>query len=226
MGMTGLLLLPLAAACGDGGGELKDVTARRRLEMDTTAAAPGDTSPRDTGYTLPTFITDTPAATAARPDSAAKDTAKPPAPASEWTAGPSEGRHPDATATLRGLRVAQQNGFDRLVLDFGDGPVPGWRVEYVDRPVRQCGSGQVAPVAGQAWLRIRLSGAQAHDDAGTPTVRQRDLPLALPVMKQLVMTCDFEGEVELVLGLAAPWPYKTAELGSPSRLVVDVRQQP
>jgi hypothetical protein len=218
----------LTAACKDEGGELRDVTARRRAELanrDTTRDAADDTAGPDTGYAIPAFIGDTPAVSARR-DSAARDSAKAPAPSGEWTAGTREARHANVVGIVRGFRVAGNDGFDRLVLDFGDGPLPGWRVEYVEGPVRQCGSGRATQVAGQAWLRVRLRTAQAHDDAGVATVRQRDVPLGLPVMRQLAMTCDFEGDVEVVLGLSSANPYRVMELRGPQRLVVDVRQKP
>lgn len=223
--------LVLAAACGDQGGELKDATDRRRAEMaNRDTSKDGTGAAGDTGYAIPTFVGDTPAvpSTPAKPakaDSAAKDSAKAPAPGGgEWTTAKRDVVRPRVVGTLRGLRVAQQNGFDRLVLDFGAGAAPGWHVEYVDGPVAQCGSGQVVRVAGDAKLLVRLRTAQAHDDAGAPTVRQRDLQLTLPVMKQLTMTCDFEGDVEIVLGLDSRQPYRVMELQSPNRLVIDLKQ--
>jgi hypothetical protein len=224
-----LAAVAFAAACGDEGGELKDATARRRAELanrDTARDARADTAGPDTGYSIPAFVSDTAAAAAAKTDTTAKDSAKGAAAAQDagWTAGAREVKRPNVVGVLRGLRVAQQAGFDRLVLDFGAGPVPGWRLEYVDRPITQCASGQTMPVAGQAWLRIRLRTAQAHDDNGAATVRQRDIPLTLPVMKQMVMTCDFEGDVDLVLGADSRQPYRVMELQSPNRLVIDLKQ--
>jgi hypothetical protein len=40
----------------------------------------------------------------------------------------------------------------------------------------------------------------------------------------MVMTCDFEGDVALVLGVSARQPFRVAEYANPSRLVVDVKQ--
>lgn len=220
-----------SAACGDQGGELKDVTARRRAEQlaadsanDSAAARP----PADTGYQIPAFADqDTAARTA--PAAAPADTAAKPAtpaapPPAEWTSATREVGRPGVAATLRGLRTAANAGYDRVVLDFGAGAVPGWQVEYVDTPVRRCGSGEPVEIAGDGRLRIRLRTAQAHDDAGQPTVRQREQSLSMPNLRELEMTCDFEGDVEIVLGVSSPKPYRVMELSSPSRLVVDVQQ--
>src|SRR5690606_27311808 len=50
-------------------------------------------------------------------------------------------------ATITGLsthtavRAGRQQGFDRVVFEFGSGGLPGYTIEYVGRPIRQCGSG-------------------------------------------------------------------------------------
>jgi hypothetical protein len=124
-------------------------------------------------------------------------------------------------AVLREVRAAEQQGFDRVVFEFEGSAVPGYRIGYQDQPV-QCGSGEPVEVAGEAWLQVQLLPAQAHTEAGEPTVQQRERHLALPVLKELESTCDFEADVTWVLGLASRRPYRVQELASPARLVVDV----
>jgi hypothetical protein len=226
--------LCLAAACRDEGGELRDATARRRAELanrDTSkdhAAAPADTSTR-----LPAFLADTPTRAPVAPakppaDTAAKDTAMAAAPANAWTTGVRQGGRATTLVTLRGLRASSNavDGYDRIVLDFGTQAVPRWRVSYADSPPSRCGSGQATTVPGQAWLVIHLRTTQAHDDAGQPTIRQRQASLNMPVMRQMEITCDFEGETEIVVGVSAANPYRVLELTNPSRVAVDVRHQP
>jgi hypothetical protein len=232
MTMTAALLACVAGACRDKGGELRDATARRRAELanrDTTRDR-ADDALADTEARLPAFADDTVTRTAvvARPDSAPRDSAAAPPPAATgWAVAPRQGGSATARATLRGLRAASNpEGFDRLVLDFGTDAVPRWRVGYAARPPFRCGSGQAAQVEGARFLGVRLQGTQAHDDQGQPTVRQRELPLNMPVMRAMVMTCDFEGEVELVVGVAAGNPYRVMELANPTRLVIDVQRQP
>ena len=132
-------------------------------------------------------------------------------------------------AILRAVRTASHAEFDRVVFDFGDGRVPGYHIEYIDRPVRQCGSGDVTQVQGDGWLRMRLEPARAHefrdDTLAVVTVTDRNRDLALPVLKQLVLTCDFEAQVEWVAGVASPNRYRVMELERPARLVVDVRRR-
>ena len=147
-----------------------------------------------------------------------------PSGAFEGTAGIVEKQRPDApVAVLREVRSASQEGFDRVVFEFEGSALPGYHVEYVDRPVLQCGSGEPVQVAGEGWLEVRLTPAQAHTEEGEATVKERERRLSLPVLKELESTCDFEAHVTWVLGVASPNRYRVLELSNPARLIVDVR---
>jgi len=119
------------------------------------------------------------------------------------------------------VRAARNEGFDRVVFEFRDA-VPGYHVEYIDEPVRDCGAGEVRTIAGDGWLEVRLYPAVAHTEAGAPTVTERERALALPILRELELTCDFEAVVTWVLGTASPHRYSVLELRDPPRLVVDV----
>jgi hypothetical protein len=125
--------------------------------------------------------------------------------------------------TLQAVRVARNDGFDRVVFEYAGDVLPGYRVEYVDRPVRACGSGDEVPLAGQGWLSVSMQPAQAHTEAGQPTIPERELRPELPVVLELERTCDFEGEVTWVLGNQSPKRFRVLELKGPARLVVDVQ---
>jgi hypothetical protein len=142
----------------------------------------------------------------------------------EGTAGIVSKPKPNApVATLRAVRTARHETFDRVVFEFEGATAPGYHVEYIDRPVRTCGSGEVVPLAGDGWLEIRLQPAAAHDEAGNATVEARAFGPDLPVLSELRLTCDFEADVTWVLGLRSPNRYRVLELSNPVRLVVDVK---
>lgn len=142
-----------------------------------------------------------------------------------WTAGKVESRRPVQEATiLRAVRTGRHRGFDRVVFEFR-AKVPGYEVEYVDKPVRDCGSGDVVPVRGHGWLMVRMIPAHAHTEDGRATVKFRRKPLRLAVLRELVSTCDFEAHVEWVLGVSSPNRFRVFELSNPSRLVVDIRHR-
>lgn len=126
-------------------------------------------------------------------------------------------------ATLTEVRAAEHAEYDRVVFEFASGPLPGYRVEYATGPVVQCGSGDEVSVPDAAKLIVRLEPARAHDDSGNVTIAGRQRVLALPNIERLLIICDFEAQVEWVLGLAARTPYRVSELSEPPRLVLDVR---
>ena len=147
------------------------------------------------------------------------------APASAgWTAGlnvlPGSGNGP---AVLTSVRHAVHARFDRLVFEFAPGARPGARSEYIDTPVRHCASGEVVPLAGDAWLQLKLSPAGAHNEEGHPTIAERAQTLNMPIIKELKLTCDFEADVTWVAGVSSPQKYRLFVLENPPRVVVDVR---
>ena len=140
-----------------------------------------------------------------------------------WTAGIIDRPQPDApTSTLAAVRSATHDDFDRVVFEFNE-RVPGYHLEYIDSPVRKCGSGKVTQMAGDGWLEVRMSPAKAHTSEGQSTVAERERILNLPVLSELELTCDFEGMVTWVFGVESPNRYQVRELSSPPRLVIDVR---
>jgi len=125
--------------------------------------------------------------------------------------------------TLQSVSTTSCEGFDRVVFEFNTPATPGYRASYIDKPIRQCGSGNTVSVAGDAWLEVQMSPAQAHTDAGQATIAQTNRTVNLPNLRQLVQTCDFEGQVTWVLGVGNPKRYRVVELTNPSRIVVDVK---
>lgn len=154
---------------------------------------------------------------------------RPPAPAPaptapfEGTAGIEKRPHPppEHPVVLSGVRAGRHQGYDRVVFEFEGDQFPSTEVEYVDEPVRHCGSGQVAELAGDGWLELRFQHAVAHR-MGKPTVSDREQHPKLPVARELELTCDFEGHVTWVIGVQAPNRYRLLELPSPPRVVVDI----
>lgn len=148
--------------------------------------------------------------------------------ADDWTAGITVDTATVATGTavVTAVRTGVHEGYDRVTVEFaGDSSLPGYHIEYVDRPLHECGSGRQIHPVGDAWLEIRLDGAAAHTEAGTPTLPGREIDVAGPLLRRMYRTCDFEGVVTFVAAVASPQPYRVMELTGPSRLVIDFRHQ-
>lgn len=126
-------------------------------------------------------------------------------------------------AVLRQVRTAQHEAHDRAVFEFEGGEFPGYHIEYIDKPVRACGSGDVVALKGDGWLEIRFYPANAHTEEGKPSVENRERTPNQKIIKQLKLTCDFEADVTWVLGVASPNKYRVLELKNPTRLAIDIK---
>ena len=158
------------------------------------------------------------------PPDTTKTSARADTPAAAWTDDPVHVERATDEATLRAVRSAAHDGFDRVVFEFAEATLPSYHIAVPDAPVRQCGSGRPVSLSGDARLEVRFDRTRAHTDAGTPTVTDRERSPGLPRLRVLTLTCDFEGMVEWALGLATPGPFRVTELTDPTRLVVDVRR--
>ncbi len=199
---------------GSGTAPVADVTP-----IDTRPIA----TPEDPGLAPPPRPTSAAAGGPSGP-SGPKEEAETPAADFKGTTGPTEKKREGIKpVVLREVRAARNEGYDRLVVEFAGDGVSGYKIDYLKGQATKCGSGDTVPIAGQALLRIRLQPAQAHDDAGKATIKERERKLDLPVMQEMEMTCDFEGQVEWVIGLGKQANYRVLELASPPRIVVDVQ---
>ena len=175
---------------------------------------------------LPSRTAEPPMTPSPSPRNAPADEAASEAPADfEGTVGNTEKKNPNATGTvlLNEARSAKHANYDRVVFEFGGSHLPSYKLEYIDKPVRACGSGDVVPFQGDAWLSVRFTGANAHTEAGEATIKDRTRSPNHTIVKDLKLICDFEAEVEWVLGVSSPNKYRVLELKNPTRLVVDIK---
>ena len=169
-----------------------------------------------------------PAATASVHDNVAGGFSKPEPGETEsaefkGTAGVTEKKRADiAPVLLKAVRTGHHASFDRVVFEFEGNALPGYLIEYVDKPIRDCGQGAVVPISGTGFLMIQLQPANAHTEAGQPSVQNRQQSPGLPVLKELKLICDFEAQVQWISGLSSPNRYRVLELTDPARLVVDI----
>lgn len=123
---------------------------------------------------------------------------------------------------LKEVRAARHQNFDRVVFEFEGDVVPGYRVEYLEKPAKDCGAGEVVTISGDRSLLIAIQPAQAHSESGVSTISNRHQTPGYPVIKEMKLICDFEAHLEWLMGVGWPSRYRVLELSSPARLVVDV----
>lgn len=128
---------------------------------------------------------------------------------------------------LRDLRVAEHDGFDRLVVQLDGTGTPGWQVEYVDKP-RAEGSGETVDVRGDHALQVMISGVTLPEGDPPPWDHYEGPRHFVPEDGGDVDDVDylgwFEGYSQLFLGIDGDKaPFRVFTLDNPSRLVIDVQ---
>ena len=131
---------------------------------------------------------------------------------------------------LKQVRAARQpDGTERVVFEF-EGTVPGHRIGFIERPVREDGSGDEVQVEGAAVLGVHFEPASGVDLSG-PEMRMvykgpRRLDLATSTVVDVVRVTDFEANLDWAIGLDSRVGFKVTVLGDPGRIVVDVEPSP
>ena len=129
----------------------------------------------------------------------------------------------DASVTVRDIRVARQDGFDRVVFEVGGTGTPGWDVRYVDTASSQ-GSGEEVDVAGDAVLQVSLTGAGYPYDTGVEEFSSSGPVSAADavVVTEVVFDATFEGTTTAFVGTTRQAPFRVYLLQDPARVVVEV----
>lgn len=151
-------------------------------------------------------------------------TAAAPAPAVEWRTTGTSWENPDAKHPLVvGLRYAQHENFDRVVIDI-DNRLPSYKIRYV-RDFTYDGSGADVPIRG--GLTIRFFPAYAHGAGGKSVYDGPKLTRpGFETLKGIALLGDYEGYVSFAFGLEGfRAPYRVMRLHNPQRIVIDFKHQ-
>jgi hypothetical protein len=139
------------------------------------------------------------------------------------TTEPSTTEHTGGPVVVTGLEVGGHAAFDRLVFEVGGDGEVGWDVDYVSDP-RSQGSGQPVEVAGDATLRVTLTGVALPPDAPAAPRDgpQRLQPEGTSAVQEVLDDTVFEGRHDYFVGLDEQRPYRLERLTDPQRVVIDV----
>ncbi|WP_327414515.1 AMIN-like domain-containing (lipo)protein [Streptomyces sp. NBC_01233] len=138
---------------------------------------------------------------------------------------------PDCYGTcVLGVRAATHPGFDRFVIDLGEGPIPQWTTTTQTTPLTCCGdetNEHVVPITGKQYLKIKLSKATGFDFANSKAVYTSPdyFTYNFPSLKGQgrTGTTDPEGrEFNIGLALGDHSSYRISKLTAPNRIVVDI----
>ena len=126
-------------------------------------------------------------------------------------------------AHLAGVRLAGQDGYDRLVLEFTD-RVPGYTVGDRPLPAHEDASGFEIPLPGAgALLQVSMTPATGSGWAGGPSTYSGPSALRADTVSvtEVRNAGDFEAVLTWVVGVRTQQPFRVQVLDDPPRLVVD-----
>lgn len=124
---------------------------------------------------------------------------------------------------LTGVTATTSRCADRVVLTFrpAGAETPGYRVQYHTAAEAQTedASGRHIPIAGKAFLVVRLEPAATVDLSGanpenTYTGPSKLKPAGMRTVQEIAKTGDFEGVLTWVIGLSEERPFTVTSSGS------------
>jgi hypothetical protein len=133
------------------------------------------------------------------------------------------------TALLERVAVGRHEGYDRVVFQFKNA-LPGYKVEYVQPPLKEDGSGNPVQLKGTAFVVVRMEPASGFDlNTGEGVLvykgpkRIDGAAAGTSVVQELVRTGDFEAVLTWAVGLSDKVDFRVQTAASPLRLIVDFR---
>lgn len=133
------------------------------------------------------------------------------------------------TALLERIAVGRHEGYDRVVFQFQNA-LPGYKVEYVQPPLTEDGSGKPVSVKGSAIVSVRMEPASGFDlNTGEGVLTYKGpkridgSSAGASVVQELVRTGDFEAVLTWAIGLSDKVDFRVRTATSPARLIVDFR---
>lgn len=121
------------------------------------------------------------------------------------------------------VRVAEHDGFARIVVELAGDGTPGWSAGYVDRAVAD-GSGEAVRLPGDSVLDVYARGVVLPDAEGPVPPGLRLEPDAADPVEAVHVVGVREGDLQLLVGVdGEAAPFRSYVLTDPARLVVDVR---
>jgi hypothetical protein len=127
-------------------------------------------------------------------------------------------------AYVKAVRIAEHDldGYERIVIEFAN----GFPTDYVELTPRdgtsfnETPSGQTVRLKGKNGILVRIHPADMHTSYSTGTT---DWVTNYKNLAEVRILEDFEGYINIGLGLNGPACYHAFYLSNPAKLVIDVQ---
>lgn len=123
----------------------------------------------------------------------------------------------------RDIRTGAHPCVERVVVELqGDGDLPGYRVRYVDDPIRLSPSDLEVDIAGDATLVLSVAAWMTTMEGEGYVGPTRIIPDNVDSIEELRLIENFEGMHQWAIGLDRRRPFSVTTLVDPPRIVVDI----
>jgi len=127
---------------------------------------------------------------------------------------------PPPLAYISGLRTGTHGTYDRLTIDFGNRLPPQVKIGVQSGTTFTLSpSGMQTTLKGANGILVAINEADLHTSYSGPI----DIVTGYPGLAEVKRIEDFEGVVQLGLGVNGPACYHAFYLTNPNRLVIDVQ---
>jgi hypothetical protein len=125
-----------------------------------------------------------------------------------------------AVAFIDALRTGTHLGYDRLTIEFKNGQPGSVELQtQTGTSFTQAPSGKTVTLAGKNGILVMIHGADLHTSYSGST----DIKIGYASLVEVRQVEDFEGIVQLALGVSGATCYRAFTLTSPDRLVIDIK---
>lgn len=125
-----------------------------------------------------------------------------------------------AVAFIDALRTGTHPGYDRLTVEFNNGQPASIELRTQSGTnFTQGASGQTVTLQGSNGILVIIHGADLHTSYNGST----DMKTGYATLVEVRQVEDFEGTVQLGLGVAGATCYRAFIMSNPTRLVIDIQ---
>jgi hypothetical protein len=136
------------------------------------------------------------------------------------TSSPFTNSKAPAVVYVNDLRTGAHSGYDQLTVQFSNGQPSSIQLQPRSGTAFTLSpSGQKVTLAGQNSIVVDIQGADAH----TAYAGSRDIKTGYRRLVEVRIVQDFEGVLQLALGIAGPACYRVQILPNPVRLVIYIQ---
>ncbi|WRS29288.1 hypothetical protein U6G28_07060 [Actinomycetaceae bacterium MB13-C1-2] len=127
------------------------------------------------------------------------------------------------TALVTGMRLAEHDDFDRIVIDLQGDTSVGWTTRWTDNPVEE-GRGEPLVISGNEFLDIAITGTRIPETDEDWSLVYDDFSAKATGEISAIYDGTYEGRSHVVIGMTQKAPYRIFQLSNPSRVVIDIQR--